>query len=60
MGKSRALALGTWNASDDIMGMPYSSELDFLGTKMTTKINRSVQQTWNAITGHIKLQAKDA
>jgi hypothetical protein len=59
IGKSTALALGTWNASDDIMGITYSSELNFLGTKMTTKISRSAQQTWNAITGHIKLQAKD-
>jgi hypothetical protein len=27
---------------------------------MTTKLHRSAQQTWNAITRHIKLQAKDA
>jgi hypothetical protein len=59
---SKAMALGTWNTRADILGVPYVTELNILGTRMSTTVGTSARQTWNIVTGHthIKQQAKDA
>ena len=41
--KSKAIALGSWDTSHTIMGIPYITELRLLGIKMTTTIQQSNQ-----------------
>ena len=57
--KSRAMALGSWDTSTDVMGMQYTSELSFLGTKMTATIRDSARRSWSVVTGLLKKHAQD-
>jgi hypothetical protein len=58
--KSKTLALGSWDTSLDVLGVPYVTELPILWTRISTTIRKSERQTWNVVTGHIKTQAKDS
>jgi hypothetical protein len=58
--KSKAVALGAWDTSVEMMEIPYSRELNILGTRTTITIRQSAQLSWNVVTGSIKMQAKDA
>jgi hypothetical protein len=57
--KSQAMALGSWDTTIDVMGIPYISELSYLGTKMTPTIRNSAQRSWNVVTGLLKKHAQD-
>jgi hypothetical protein len=57
--KSKAVALCTWDTSIDVMGIPYVTELSYLGTKMTSTIRNSSQRSWNLVTGMLKKHVQD-
>jgi hypothetical protein len=57
--KSNAMALGSWNTSHTIMGIPYHTELRILGIKMTTKTQPSAINIWRTAISKINAQAPD-
>jgi hypothetical protein len=57
--KFKAMVLGTLDTALDVMGIPYATELKFLGTKMTTTISQSAQRSWNVGTGLLRKQARN-
>jgi hypothetical protein len=57
--KSRALALGSWNTSIPIMGVPYCEEMKILGVHVTNTINATARRSWNFLTARIRAQAQD-
>jgi hypothetical protein len=54
------MALGAWDTSRDVPGIPYVADLPILGTRISKTIGTSERQTCNLVTGHIKSQANDA
>ena len=58
--KSKAMGLGTWDVTVDILGIPYYNELRILGTKMTSKTIQSANKSWALIAGTIRVQERDA
>jgi hypothetical protein len=60
LNKSQATALGSWDTSIDVMGIPYETELSYLGTKMTSTMRNSAQRSWSVVTGLLKKHAQDA
>jgi len=58
--KSKAMALGSWDTSHTIMGIPYHTELRILGIKMTKTIQQSAINSWRAEIGKIRAQSRDA
>jgi hypothetical protein len=55
--KSKAMALGSWDTSHTIMGIPYLTELRILGKKRTTTIQQSAINSWRKVIGKIRGQA---
>ena len=47
--KSKAMALGSWNTSHNIMGIPYHNELRILRIKMVTTIHQSAINSWRKV-----------
>lgn len=54
------MGLGTWDATLDILGIPYCDELRILGMQMTTSTNQSANKSWALIAGTIRAQAREA
>ena len=55
--KYKTLALGSWDTSHTIMGIPYLTELRILGKKRTTTIQQSAINSWRKVIGKIRAQA---
>jgi hypothetical protein len=58
-GKSRALALGTWDTTIRIMGIPYHTEMKILRFHITTMVNASGKMSWSKVTARIRAHARD-
>jgi len=58
--KSKAIAIGSWDASIDIMGIPYHTAIKILGVRMHRTVSQSVNNSWPAVTGRIRAKARDA
>jgi hypothetical protein len=57
--KSRALAVGEWGTSRQIMNIPHQTEIKILGFKFRNKINVATKATW-CIISRVRGAAQDA
>jgi hypothetical protein len=57
--KSKALAVGAWVMSINILDIPYHPEMTILGFRLTTTIARSGNATWLRVVGKVKALATD-
>jgi hypothetical protein len=58
--KSKALALGSWNTSHRVLGIPYQDDLRILGVQMAKTTRQSATISWTKVTGKIRAQAREA
>jgi hypothetical protein len=54
------MAIGAWDISTDIMGIPYHTAITILGVHMHNIISKSANNSWSAVTGRIRAQARHA
>jgi len=59
-GKSRAIAIGSWDASLRIMDIPYQDEAKILGLHITTTVQASAIRSWTLTTARIRACAQEA
>jgi len=55
-----AMALGSWDTSNPILGIPYHTELRILGIKMAITIHQSAINSLRTVIGKIRAQAREA
>ena len=48
---SKALAVGEWDTSVDIMGIQYQREMKMLGAHFKNSVKQSAQNSWTKLTG---------
>jgi len=60
MGKSRALAIGGWDATKKIMNISYHEEIRILGFKLTNRSNISNKEHWCSVISQVRAAAQDA
>jgi hypothetical protein len=58
--KSKAMAMGVWDKSTDIMGIQYHNVIKILGVHMHNTIAKVADINWATTTGKIRTQAHDA
>jgi hypothetical protein len=58
--KSQALAVGTWDITRSVMGIPYSEVVTILGFQMASEIETSRTISWSKVTASVKKQASEA
>jgi hypothetical protein len=51
--KSKALPIGTWNTTINIIGIQYQPHVQILGIHFWNKIQKSIQATWTQLTGRV-------
>jgi hypothetical protein len=57
--KSKALALGSWNISVQIMDIPYYEAIKVLGIHIQKNTHATAKQGWNKLTSRIRAQAQE-
>jgi hypothetical protein len=57
--KSKAMALGSWNTTNTVMGLDYHTELRILGIRFATTIRQSAIRSWTHVTGNTRAQAQE-
>jgi hypothetical protein len=60
MEKSKAMTIGSWDTSTDIMGTQYHTAIKILGVQMHNTVSQSANNSWTAVTGKIRAQAREA
>jgi len=60
MDKSRAMALGEWDATRRIMNIPYYGEITILGFTFKSKSNTTNKEQWHRIISQVRAVAQDA
>jgi len=58
--ESKAMAIGSRDASADIMGIPYRTDMKILGIHFTSTVSQSANNSWTTVTDRIRAQALDA
>ena len=58
--KSKALAVGEWDTSVDIIGIQYHREMKIRGAHFTNSVKQSAQKSWTKLTGVLRSQAINA
>ena len=58
--KSKAMALGTWDTSVNVINIPYTPRMTILGFTYTSSIAKSSQASWDRATGIIRGMAKES
>ena len=58
-GKSKALTIGAWDATETVIGIPYVEEAKILGITFQQTIARSTTGTWTLVTNSIRGRAKE-
>ena len=58
--KSKALAIGTWDTTTDIMNNAYVTDVKILGIHFTATIQQTVNKNWALTTSRIRGLAQDA
>jgi len=56
--KLKAMAVGAWDTSVDIMGIPYHTEMKILGVHFTNSVRQSAQTSWTKVIGGLTAQAR--
>jgi len=57
--KSKAMAIGSWDASADIMGIPYQTDMKILGIHFTSTVSQSANNSWTTVTDRMRAQTRD-
>jgi hypothetical protein len=60
IGKSRAVAIGSWDTSHRIMDIPYNNEATILGLHTTSTLQASAVRSWTLTTARIRAHAQEA
>jgi hypothetical protein len=58
--KSRALAIGSWSAPENPMGINYHPTIRILGIQFWSTLRQSTNATWSHLTGQVRLHAKES
>jgi hypothetical protein len=58
--KSKALAIGTWDTTADIMNIPYVTDVKILGIHFTATTQQTVNKNWALTTSRIRGLAQAA
>jgi hypothetical protein len=58
--KSQALAVGTWDLTRSMMGIPCSEVVTILGFQMASETETSRRISWSRVTASVKKQASEA
>jgi hypothetical protein len=58
--KSKALAVGRWDTTENVLGIQYHEGVKIPGLHFTTTINHSGLRSWSAVTDGIRAQAREA
>jgi len=58
--KSSVLAVGNWDTSYDVMGIPYKEKIQILGIKMRNTVKKSALASWTRLTSLVRTQARRA
>ena len=59
-GKSRAVAIRSWDTSLRIMDIPYHNEATILGLHITSTVQASALRSWTLTTARIRARAQEA
>jgi hypothetical protein len=51
IGKSKALAISTWDTTVNVMQIPYVADMKILGICFTSTVNQSARISWSQVTG---------
>jgi exonuclease III len=54
--KSNALAVGTWDTTNEILGIPYSDQIKILGIQMRNTVQQSALATWDRLSTIVRAQ----
>ena len=54
------MAIGSWDTSIYIIGIPYQTVIKILGVRMHNSVSQSANNNWSAVTGRIRAQTLDA
>jgi hypothetical protein len=57
--KSKAMAVGAWDATIDMMSISYYKEMRILGASFTSTVARSGDISWARVTGKVRALARD-
>jgi hypothetical protein len=57
--KSKAMALGSWNTTNIVMGLDYHNELRILGIHFATTTRQSAIRSWTHVTGNVRAEAHE-
>ena len=57
--KCKAMALGSWNTSHNILGIPYEDDPKILGVHKAKTILQSATISWTTLTGKTRVQARE-
>ena len=58
--KSKAMAIGSWDTSTNILNIPYHTEIKILGIHYTITVHQSAKNNWTTVTGNIGAQTRNA
>jgi hypothetical protein len=58
--KSKAMALGVWDTSANIINMPYCEEVVILGVRFTICMDQAAGMNWDMLVTKVKRQATEA
>jgi hypothetical protein len=58
--KSQALAVGNWDSTRSVLGIPYIEIIKILGFQMTNNTDTSRRACWSSVTGKVMLHAREA
>jgi hypothetical protein len=57
--KSKAMAVGVWNATIDLMGIPHCEEMRILGASFTSTVAKPGDISWARMAGKVRSLARD-
>ena len=57
---SKAMAVGMWDTTVNIMGIPYQENIKILGVHFTSTTSQSAMNSWSVVTDGLRAQAREA
>jgi len=58
--KSKAMALGMWDTTVNIMGIPYHENMKILDIHFTSTTSQSALNSWSVVTDGLRAQGREA
>jgi hypothetical protein len=57
--KSKAMVIGVWDTTIDMIGIPYCKEMRMLGARFRSTIAQSGKISWARVIGKVRALARD-